>query len=109
MKLRRRLQGVLWLFFFGTVTASDRYMGEQVSFRKIRTGVTSFFSTSISTAITEQEWGASHQTGWTGIIARIIHMFVTTTAEQVTALGQGATIVETESEWSAHVASNATR
>ena len=46
--------------------------------------------------------GASHQTGWTGIVARIMHMFATTTAEQVTALGQKATIVETESQWSAH-------
>ena len=48
--------------------------------------------------------GASHQTGWTGIIARIMHMFATTTAEQVIALGQKATIVETESAWSVHPA-----
>src|SRR5678809_851180 len=27
--------------------------------------------------------GASHQTGWTGIVARIMHFFATTTAEQV--------------------------
>jgi len=27
--------------------------------------------------------GASHQTGWTGIIARLMHMFGTTTAKQV--------------------------
>jgi hypothetical protein len=27
--------------------------------------------------------GASHQTGWTGIIARAIHLFATLTAEQV--------------------------
>ena len=44
--------------------------------------------------------GASHQTGWTGIIAQIMHMFATTTAKQVLALGQKATIVETESAWS---------
>ncbi|MFL5387261.1 MAG: hypothetical protein ACJ79C_00930, partial [Myxococcales bacterium] len=43
--------------------------------------------------------GASHQTGWTGAVARIMHMFSTTTAEQVLALGQKAAIVETESEW----------
>jgi hypothetical protein len=49
--------------------------------------------------------GASHQTGWTGIIARVMHMFATTTAEQVIALGQKATIVETESEWSVHSSS----
>jgi hypothetical protein len=27
--------------------------------------------------------GASHQTGWTGTIARIMHLFATTSAEQV--------------------------
>jgi hypothetical protein len=27
--------------------------------------------------------GASHQTGWTGVIARVIHLFATTTAEQL--------------------------
>jgi len=43
--------------------------------------------------------GASHQTGWTGIVARIMHMFTTTTAAQVLTLGQEATIVETESAW----------
>ena len=47
--------------------------------------------------------GASHQTGWTGIVARVMHMFATTTAQQVLALGQKATITETESEWSAHL------
>ena len=26
--------------------------------------------------------GASHQTGWSGIVARIMHLFATTTAEQ---------------------------
>jgi hypothetical protein len=45
--------------------------------------------------------GASHQTGWTGIIARTMHMFATTTAEQVIELGQKAAIVETASEWGA--------
>jgi hypothetical protein len=43
--------------------------------------------------------GASHQTGWTGVIARIMHMLATTTAEQVIALGQKAAITETGSEW----------
>jgi hypothetical protein len=43
--------------------------------------------------------GASHQTGWTGIIARVMHMFATTTAQQVIDLGQHATITETESAW----------
>jgi hypothetical protein len=31
--------------------------------------------------------GASHQTGWTGAIARIMHFFATTSAEQVLTLG----------------------
>jgi hypothetical protein len=40
--------------------------------------------------------GASHQTGWTGIVARAMHLFATTTAEQVLQLGKLAPIVETE-------------
>src|SRR5262249_46578531 len=47
--------------------------------------------------------GASHQTGWTGIVARIMHMFATTTAEQVIELGQKAGIVETASAWSGSI------
>ena len=34
--------------------------------------------------------GASHQTGWTGIVARIMQLFGTTTAEQVRELGKAA-------------------
>jgi hypothetical protein len=40
--------------------------------------------------------GASHQTGWTGLVARGMHMFATTTAEQVREVGKLAAIVETE-------------
>jgi Glycosyl hydrolase family 63 C-terminal domain len=40
--------------------------------------------------------GASHQTGWTGIVARIMHLFATTTAEQMLQLGKTAVIIETE-------------
>ncbi len=40
--------------------------------------------------------GASHQTGWTGIIARIMHLFATTTAEQVKELGKKAVLTELE-------------
>jgi hypothetical protein len=32
--------------------------------------------------------GASHQTGWTGIIARTLHLFATTTPEEALALGK---------------------
>jgi hypothetical protein len=39
--------------------------------------------------------GAAHQTGWTGVIARLMHLFGTTTAEQMLALGKGA-IAEAE-------------
>jgi hypothetical protein len=38
--------------------------------------------------------GASHQTGWTGVIARIMHLFATTTPEQVLSLGKIAAVSE---------------
>jgi hypothetical protein len=38
--------------------------------------------------------GASHQTGWTGIVARMMHLFATTTSEKVVELGKGAAFVE---------------
>ncbi|HVO09477.1 MAG TPA: glucosidase [Vicinamibacteria bacterium] len=41
--------------------------------------------------------GASHQTGWTGIIARAMHLFATTTSEQVIELGKVAGITEVAS------------
>ena len=34
--------------------------------------------------------GASHQTGWTGVIARVMHLFATTTPEQALELGKAA-------------------
>jgi hypothetical protein len=34
--------------------------------------------------------GASHQTGWTGIITRAMHMFATMTADQVLQFGKAA-------------------
>src|SRR6185369_6696859 len=40
--------------------------------------------------------GASHQTGWTGIVARMLHLFATTTAEQAKLLGKVAAVVEVE-------------
>jgi Glycosyl hydrolase family 63 C-terminal domain len=48
--------------------------------------------------------GASHQTGWTGIIARTMHLFATTTGEQVLKLGRLAAITETESAWGSQLA-----
>jgi Glycosyl hydrolase family 63 C-terminal domain len=44
--------------------------------------------------------GASHQTGWTGVVARGMHMFATTTAEQVLRLGRLAAVVEVQKETS---------
>ena len=37
--------------------------------------------------------GASHQTGWTGIVARLMHLFATTTAEQVLQFGKVAAVM----------------
>jgi hypothetical protein len=42
--------------------------------------------------------GASHQTGWTGIVARIMHLFATTTPQQVLELGKAAAFTEVEPE-----------
>jgi hypothetical protein len=40
--------------------------------------------------------GASHQTGWTGIVARMMHLFATTSADQLLELGKKAAFVELE-------------
>jgi hypothetical protein len=44
--------------------------------------------------------GANHQTGWTGLIARGIHLFSTTTAEQMLTLGKAAAVIEVETSGS---------
>jgi hypothetical protein len=41
--------------------------------------------------------GASHQTGWTGIVARAMHLFATTTPEQMLELGKAGATTEVES------------
>jgi hypothetical protein len=51
--------------------------------------------------------GASHQTGWTGIIARALHLFATTTPEQVLQLGAKAAIVEVQKQTSGDLAAAA--
>ena len=43
--------------------------------------------------------GASHQTGWTGLVALIMQMFASTTTAQVLQHGQHAMIIETKSAW----------
>jgi len=40
--------------------------------------------------------GASHQTGWTGIVARGMHLFATTNAQQVLQLGKMAAVIEVQ-------------
>jgi len=40
--------------------------------------------------------GASHQTGWTGIIARIMHLFATSTSQEALELGKAAAFHEVE-------------
>ena len=38
--------------------------------------------------------GASHQTGWTGLVARMMHLFANTSADQVLRLGKAAAVRE---------------
>lgn len=40
--------------------------------------------------------GASHQTGWTGVVARLMHLFATTSAQKVLEQGKKAVFAETE-------------
>ena len=42
--------------------------------------------------------GASHQTGWTGIVARLMHLFGSSTADQFLEIGSLAALVEVEPE-----------
>ena len=53
--------------------------------------------------------GASHQTGWTGVIARAMHLFETTTAEQVLELGKMAAVVDTDKPSSSNPAKSVSR
>ena len=40
--------------------------------------------------------GASHQTGWTGIVARIMHFFATNSPEQALEAGKASAVLEVE-------------
>lgn len=42
--------------------------------------------------------GASHQTGWTGVIARIMHLFATTSSEQILKLSKKAAFISLENQ-----------
>jgi hypothetical protein len=41
--------------------------------------------------------GANHQTGWTGVVARSLHLFATSTADEFLELGRAAAFAEVES------------
>ena len=51
--------------------------------------------------------GASHQTGWTGVIARMMHLFGTTTSEQAIELGKAAGVTEVSPSHVGGIAANA--
>ncbi len=51
--------------------------------------------------------GANHQTGWTGIVARLMHLFATTTPEQLMQLGSKAGVTEVQQPRSARKTSAA--
>ena len=53
--------------------------------------------------------GASHQTGWTGIVARIMHFFATTTPETALELGKASAALEVEQAAVPAAAGSATR
>jgi hypothetical protein len=52
--------------------------------------------------------GASHQTGWTGIVARLLHLFATTTAEKVRQFGYKTSGVEASKASSGELAEEKT-
>ncbi len=58
----------------GRERAATRCAAARRSSRPTRTGTTCCCSTSTSTATTVPGVGASHQTGWTGLVARIIQV-----------------------------------
>ncbi len=42
--------------------------------------------------------GASHQTGWTGVIARIMHLFASTSSDQILELSKKAAFIELDDQ-----------
>jgi hypothetical protein len=53
--------------------------------------------------------GASHQTGWTGVVARGMHLFATSTAAQFLELGRAAAVVEVDAAPSGRTGSGGAR
>lgn len=48
--------------------------------------------------------GASHQTGWTGVVARLLHLFATTTPEQLLQVSKMAGVTEVQKPSSSQMA-----
>ena len=69
-ELSRRLSSI---FLRGRATGAARCSAsDRVVPDAIRTGATSSRSTNTSTATTAAALGASHQTGWTGLVAKLL-------------------------------------
>ena len=76
-----------------TSTAGDRSMAARRSSRPIRTGGTTSSSTNTSMATTARGSGASHQTGWTGLVAKFIQIYGLLDAERALAAGSQPAIL----------------
>ena len=63
--------------FMGDSAGGGRSSAAAPKFQAIGTGATCCSSTNTSTATTAPAIGASHQTGWTGLIASLLHFFAT--------------------------------
>jgi hypothetical protein len=58
------------------------------SFKPTPTGATSSCSTNTFTATNGAGLGASHQTGWTGLVAKLIQLFGLLDAQQTLEVGK---------------------
>jgi hypothetical protein len=67
--------------FFATTAASVLHMEVRRSFRRTRTGSITSSSTSNFHGNNGAGLGASHETGWTGAIARVLDLFARITPE----------------------------
>jgi hypothetical protein len=71
----RKSRTVSPAFSYAMGRASVRCTAERTSFSRIRIGAIIFNSTSISTETTAAGLGANHQTGWTGLVAKMIELY----------------------------------
>ena len=65
-------------------------MEARISFRRIRTGATDVLFYEYFHGDNGAGPGASHQTGWTGVIARLMHIFATLRPEYLLKAGKKA-------------------